>query len=147
MTYKLALLSSLLAIGNTAEAVEKLSAGRVTALPTLVEVSNQKSGTPYCGWIGVQVKPMTGAFAKSLGMVEPFGAIFDQPEQGSPAAEAGIEEGDVITAINGSSLSHSSEFAITISQMARGSLINLTTFRDGQLMEKQLMIGSSKCPD
>ena len=34
-------------------------------------------------------------------MAEPSGAIFEQPEPGSPAATAGIEQGDVLTAING----------------------------------------------
>jgi hypothetical protein len=38
-----------------------------------------------CGWIGVGVSPMTAAFAESLGMAEPYGAIFDRPEPGSPA--------------------------------------------------------------
>jgi hypothetical protein len=42
---------------------------------------------------------MTAAFAASLGMAVPYGAIFDQPEPGSPAANAHIEQGDVLTAI------------------------------------------------
>ena len=33
--------------------------------------------------MGVAVSPMTAAFAQSLGMVEPYGAIFDRPEPGS----------------------------------------------------------------
>ena len=57
-----------------------------------------------CGWIGVQASPMTVPVADSLGMTEPYGAIFDRPETGSPAANAGIEAGDVITAINGTPL-------------------------------------------
>jgi hypothetical protein len=48
-----------------------------------------------CGWIGVQVSPMTLAFADSLGMAVIYGAIFDQPEPGGPAADGGIEAGDV----------------------------------------------------
>jgi S1-C subfamily serine protease len=40
-----------------------------------------------CGWIGVGVSPITAAFADSLGMVEPYGAIFNQPEPDSPAAK------------------------------------------------------------
>ena len=42
-------------------------------------------GNDLCGWIGVAVSPMTAAFAESLGMAEPYGAIFEQPEPGSPA--------------------------------------------------------------
>lgn len=57
--------------------------------------------TAQCGWIGVQVRPMTAAFARSLGMAVPYGAIFEQPLQGSAAANAGIREWDVVTTIDG----------------------------------------------
>jgi serine protease Do len=63
---------------------------------------------------------MTAAFAASLGMAEPYGAIFDRPEPGSPAANAKIEAGDVITTVNGSPVMRSSEFAAMISAMAPG---------------------------
>jgi hypothetical protein len=38
---------------------------------------------------------MNRPFADSLGMAKPYGAIFGQPKPGSPAAQAGIEAGDV----------------------------------------------------
>jgi hypothetical protein len=98
-----------------------------------------------CGWIGVQVRPMTSAFADSLGMVEPYGAIFDQPEPGSPAANAGIEPGDIITAINGSPLKGASDFVAIISTMAPDSMIYLSTFRNGEMIEVRLVLGSSIC--
>jgi predicted metalloprotease with PDZ domain len=100
----------------------------------------------FCGWLGVQVSPMTAAFADSLGMVERYGAIFGQPEANSPAAKAGIAEGDVITAINGSPLMSSSDFATIISAMAPGSMVYLRTFRNGELIEVQAVLGSSTCP-
>jgi len=63
-------------------------------------IAQHKQQAPaFCGWIGVRVSPMTTAFADSLGMVEPYGAIFGQPKSDSPAAQAGIEAGDVITAL------------------------------------------------
>jgi S1-C subfamily serine protease len=43
-------------------------------------------------------------------MAEPYGAIFDQPEAGGPTAAAGIEQGDVLTAINDSPLMRASDF-------------------------------------
>lgn len=89
---------------------------------------------------------MTAAFAASLGMVEPYGAIFEPPEPNSPAAEAKIMDGDVVTAINGVALMNSKDFATRISEMAPGSLVNLTTYRNGQLMEARLTLGASKCP-
>jgi S1-C subfamily serine protease len=99
-----------------------------------------------CGWIGVQVSPMTRAFADSLGMAEPYGAIFDQPEAGSPAADEGIQAGDVITAINGSPVMRSSDFAAMIAALAPNTTAYLSTSRDGQTIEVKLMTGSGKCP-
>jgi serine protease Do len=98
-----------------------------------------------CGWIGVKVSPMTKPFAESLGMTEPYGAIFDQPEINGPAAQANIEAGDVITAINGTPLESWSDFAPTISAMAPGTDVYLTTYRDGQLMQRTVTLGSFKC--
>jgi S1-C subfamily serine protease len=99
-----------------------------------------------CGWIGVQVSPMTAAFAVSLGMAVLHGAIFDRPEPGGPAARAKIEAGDVITAINGSPLRSWSDFTSIISQKAPGTDVYLTTYRNTQLIQTRVTLGSSKCP-
>jgi membrane-associated protease RseP (regulator of RpoE activity) len=98
-----------------------------------------------CGWIGVAVSPMTAAFAQSLGMAEPYGAIFDQPEAGSPAAAAGIEQGDVLTAINGSPLMRASDFARIISAMAPDTQVYLNTSRDGEAMQVRSIRGLAPC--
>jgi serine protease Do len=88
---------------------------------------------------------MTAAFAYSLGMTEIYGAIFEQPKRGVPAATAGIEAGDVVTAINGSPLSNWKDFAPTISMMAPGTTVYLNTRRDGQLIVASVTLGSSNC--
>jgi serine protease Do len=99
-----------------------------------------------CGWTGVRVSPITAAFADSLGMAVPYGGIFERPESGSPAAEAGIEAGDVITSIEGSPLMKADDFATIIAAMSPGTIVHLSTWRDGQLMEKSLTLGSGRCP-
>jgi serine protease Do len=109
-------------------------------------VVEHAQGIDPCGWIGVGVSPMTPAFADSLGMAEPYGAIFDQPEAGSPAAHAGIQAGDVITSINGANVMRSSDFASMISAMAPSTPVSLNTYRDGQMIEVKLRRGSGKCP-
>jgi serine protease Do len=108
-------------------------------------VQEKQNGDDLCGWIGITVSPMNTAFAESLGMVEFYGAIFDQPQPGSPAAQAHIEQGDVVTSINGSPLMHSSDFAEIISMMAPGATVYLYTWRDGQPRQVQLILGSASC--
>jgi serine protease Do len=133
-----------IAIGATVLICGFVPAGHTEAsTPT---VRHARQGDAVCGWIGVRVSPMTRAFADSLGMAEPYGAIFDQPEPGSPAAIAGIEAGDVVTAINGSPVMRSSDFATRIAAIAPNTTANLSTSRDGQTIEVMLMVGSGKCP-
>jgi serine protease Do len=108
-------------------------------------VQQKHNDNDVCGWMGVAVSPITPAFAESLGMAEPYGGIFGRPEPGSPAATAGIEQGDVLTAINGSPLMRSSDFAEIISMMAPGTTVYLDTRRDGDAMQVKLILGSAKC--
>jgi serine protease Do len=111
----------------------------------LTVVQEKQTGNDLCGWIGIAVSPMTTTFAESLGMAEPYGAIFDQPEPGSPAAHQHIEQGDVLTSINGSPLMRSSDFAAIISAMAPGATVYLCTWRDGQPRQVTVILGSARC--
>ena len=117
-----------------------------TALACAAQATTvQQTPKDLCGWVGVGVAPMTKAFAESLGMVETYGAIFDHPEPGSPAERAGIEQGDVLTAINGSPLIRSSDFAKIISAMAPGTTVYFDTSRNGEAMQVRLILGSAQC--
>jgi serine protease Do len=128
---------------TTIIAASTIFTAAVISVPAIAQ--STQTDPSVCGWIGVQVSPMTAAFADSLGMTEIYGAIFDRPEPGSPAAGAHIEAGDVITAINGAKLVHPADFATTIAQTAPGTMIYLTTWRDRQLIERQVVVGSTQC--
>jgi serine protease Do len=99
-----------------------------------------------CGWIGVRVSPMTPDFASSLGMAEPYGAIFGQPRPGSPAAQAHIAAFDVVTTINGSPLRSWRDFAPTIAAFSPNTTIYLTTWRNRQLIDRRVVLGRTSCP-
>ena len=58
-------------------------------------------GSVSRGWIGVQIQPVTPDIADSLGLKKAEGALVAEPQANGPAAKAGIESGDVITAVNG----------------------------------------------
>jgi len=116
-----------------------------THTATATAAQETPEGRDLCGWMGVHVSPMTTAFAESLGMAAPYGAIFDRPEAGSPAAAAGIEQGDVLTAINGSPLVNAADFANIISMTAPGTTVYLSTLRNGEAIPIKLTIGSTQC--
>ncbi|HTP92940.1 MAG TPA: Do family serine endopeptidase [Xanthobacteraceae bacterium] len=92
----------------------------------------KSSGHVTRGWLGVQIQPVTAAIADSLGMKKAEGAMVDEPQDGSPAAKAGIKAGDVITAVNGTSVKDARDLARTIGMMAPDSSVKLDVLRDGQ---------------
>ena len=73
------------------------------------------------GWIGVQIQPVTAEIAESLGMKASEGALVAEPQADSPAAKAGIDSGDVITAVNGHAVKDARDLARQIGAMAPGS--------------------------
>ena len=84
------------------------------------------------GWLGVQIQPVTASIADSLGMKKAEGAMVDEPQSGSPAAKAGIESGDVITAVNGTAVKDARDLARTIGMMAPDSSVKLDILHQGQ---------------
>src|ERR1700755_1325889 len=66
-------------------------------------------GTVSRGWTGVQIQPVTSDIADSLGLKKAEGALVAEPQSNGPAAKAGIESGDVITAVNGETVKDARE--------------------------------------
>jgi serine protease Do len=89
-------------------------------------------GTVSRGWIGVQIQPVTQDIADSLGMKKPEGALVEEPQANGPAAKAGIESGDVITAVNGQSIKDARELARTIGGLAPGNAVKLDVLHKGK---------------
>ncbi|HLN08713.1 MAG TPA: Do family serine endopeptidase [Xanthobacteraceae bacterium] len=84
------------------------------------------------GWIGVQIQPVTPDIADSLGLKKAEGALVAEPQSGSPAAKAGIEAGDVITAVNGQEIKDARDLARRIGAMSPGTSVNLAVVRKGE---------------
>jgi serine protease Do len=93
------------------------------------------------GWLGVQVQPVTADIADSLGMKQAKGAMVDNPQDGSPAAKAGLEAGDVITAVNGAEVKDARDLARNISTIAPGSSVKLDILHKGEAKTLTLALG------
>ncbi|ABD08139.1 Peptidase S1C, Do [Rhodopseudomonas palustris HaA2] len=98
-------------------------------------------GSVSRGWIGVQIQPVTPEIADSLGLKKPDGALVAEPQPNGPAAKAGIESGDVITAVNGAPVKDARELARTIGGFAPGNTVKLTVFHKGADRELSLTLG------
>jgi serine protease Do len=84
------------------------------------------------GWLGVQVQPVTKGIADSLGMKTAEGAMVDEPQNGSPAARAGIQSGDIVTALNDTPVKDSRDLSRKVAALAPGSSVKLDIFRSGE---------------
>jgi serine protease Do len=99
------------------------------------------SGHVTRGWLGVQIQPVTAGIADSLGMKKAEGAMVDEPQDGSPAAKAGIQSGDVITAVNGAPVKDARDLARTIGTLAPNATVKLDMIRGGQAKSVSLTLG------
>lgn len=107
----------------------------------LVIAQLKDKGAVTRGWLGVQVQPVTSDIADSLGLNDARGAIVDTPQDGSPAAKAGIQAGDVITAVNGTAIKDSRDLARTIATLAPGTSVKLDVFRKGESKTVTVALG------
>ena len=98
----------------------------------MVVAQLKEKGHVTRGWLGVQIQPVTADIANSLGLKNAAGAIVDEPQSGSPAAQAGIKSGDVITAVNGVQVRDARELARTIGMMAPDTSVKLDIVRNGE---------------
>ncbi|RZN28600.1 Do family serine endopeptidase [Bradyrhizobium sp. Leo121] len=98
-------------------------------------------GTVSRGWIGVQIQPVTSDIADSLGMKKAEGALVAEPQANGPAAKAGIESGDVITAVNGETVKDARELARTIGGLAPGNAVKLNVLHKGTEKTVNLTLG------
>ncbi len=98
-------------------------------------------GTVSRGWIGVQIQPVTADIADSLGLKKAEGALVAEPQANGPAAKAGIESGDVITAVNGEPVKDARELARTIGGLAPGNAVKLNVLHKGTDKVVNLTLG------
>ncbi|MGE4242783.1 DegQ family serine endoprotease [Ramlibacter sp.] len=83
------------------------------------------------GRIGVQIDQVSKDVAESIGLGRAQGALVRSVENGSPASNAGLEAGDIITKFNGQAIERATDLPRQVGNTKPGSRVNLTVFRRG----------------
>ena len=71
----------------------------------------------------------------------PAGAAVQAVSDDSPAAEAGLQAGDVITSVNGTEITGSSDLVNLVSEAAIGDTLTMTVYRQGSTIELTVTVG------
>lgn len=92
------------------------------------------------GWIGVRIQPVTADIAESLALNSQAGALVSQATPGGPAASAGLENGDVITAFDGKPVADSRALSRLVADTPAGKAVNVDALRNGRRASYQLVV-------
>ena len=100
-----------------------------------------KSGEVSRGHLGIVVQELSGALAKSFGLEQNDGILISQVMEQSPAAEAGLQQGDVIISFAGKPVDTVGRFRNFVALSTPKSQKKLTILRDGKRLEISVEIG------
>ena len=113
------------------------------ATATMVIDDLKAHGHVMRGWLGVHIQPVTEDIAASLGLEGTEGAIVARVQPESPAEAAGLEQGDVITAVDQAPIEDTRTLSQTISAIDAGTSAALTVWRDGEFIELTAAIANA----
>jgi serine protease Do len=106
----------------------------IDALKDIVDQLRNK-GFVERGKLGLAFQPITPEIAKALGFDAPHGAMVTEVSPGSAAARAGIENGDVIVAVDGIPIRRSEELPRHVARHRPGSNVAIALFRRGKRLD------------
>ncbi|MBI2302762.1 MAG: trypsin-like peptidase domain-containing protein [Armatimonadetes bacterium] len=101
------------------------------------------------GYMGVQILDLSEKARREQVSVDEVrkhfgvdtGVLVASVADGTPAKQAGLQQGDVIVAVNGEAVDTSGDLQDKVSVIAPGTEIALSVYRDGQKMEVHLTLG------
>ena len=119
------------------------------ARPMLAQAS---AGQPLArAWLGIRFESIDPTVKRDNGLTVDNGAWIpaagadqggDAVVAGSPAAQAGLVAGDIITAVDGTTIDAAHPFDLVMSQLAPGASVRLNVLRDGQATTITVVLGT-----
>lgn len=129
---------------NTAVATQAQGIGFAIPTSTVDQILPQlmKNGRVIRPWIGVLIVTDSATLAQQYQLPTNKGVVIAGVEPSSPASTAGLKAGDIITAINGKTVSTASGLKSVISAMHPGQSVSLTINRKGKTLTVTATVGT-----
>jgi serine protease Do len=105
----------------------------------------KQKGRVTRAYMGVWLQDVTPEIADTLSLKKAGGALVSEPDANGPAANAGIEAGDVIIVIDDQEIKDSRALTRLVNPMAPGTSVKVTVVRDGT--EKSFTVSLAVMPD
>ena len=101
---------------------------------TAVSVADQliQNGEAVHPYLGVYLSDLTQETASRFGNPVDSGALIEEVEPGSPAAAAGIQRGDIVTAAGSEEVRSSGDLLSALRNFMPGDTVRLTVLRNGE---------------
>ena len=109
----------------------------------IVNISEQlvMNGRVERGRLGIEIQDIRPALVKAFNLPNGEGALISGVVNQSPADKAGIKKGDVITRVNGSVVSSSSNLKSILANLRMGSEVEMQFVRNGLTQNRVAIIG------
>ena len=107
-----------------------------------IEQQLRSSGKITRGWLGVMIQDVDEELARQFGSGERHGALVSEVSPGSPAEKGGLQQGDLIVAMNGRKVDNVSDLRNRIAETQPDTDVSLRVLRDGQEKTLSMRIGS-----
>jgi serine protease Do len=92
------------------------------------------------GEIGVVAQTVTPVIAEGLGLAGDAGVILSDVAAGSPAAQAGLQPGDVVLSLNGKPMENGRQFRINVYTHGVGEQIAIQVQRAGRMLTMKVPV-------
>jgi serine protease Do len=107
----------------------------------------EKNGSIDHGYLGVAIQPVTPDIAEAVGLTPSQGALVAQVSDGTPAAEAGVKTGDIITGLGDREIKMPKDLSRFVADLSPGSKESLKVWRDGKSIDLPVTVGGNDKSD
>jgi len=83
-------------------------------------------------WLGARLQPVDNDLAQALGLDRPRGALVNEVYPQAAADEAGLQQGDIVLAVDGRDVNDESGARFRLATRAAGDEAEFTVLRDGE---------------
>lgn len=100
-----------------------------------------ETGSVSRGFLGVSIQNLDTDLASEFGLGDAKGALVVEVSAGSPADEAGLKRGDVLTSVNSKPVASTNELRLLISQTTPGTDVVVGFVREGEGGQATVTLG------